>query len=68
MALYNTNINILTFSKTETQLNKFYSFIKHNYNDKYFVENMNKIHKRYMDTNDDFILTNLRMTVSELDI
>ena len=65
---YKTNINILTFSKTETQLNKFYSFIKHHYNDKDFVENMNKIHKRYMETNDDFILTNLRMTVSELDV
>lgn len=62
------NINVLTFTKSETNLNKFYSFIKNNYNDKKLTKTINNLHKKHNEINDDFILTNLRMSVSELDV
>ena len=62
------NINVLTFTKSESNLNKFYSFIKNNYNDKKLTKTIKNLHKKHNEINDDFILTNLRMSVSELDV
>ena len=59
------NTNCINFQKSQTMLNKIFTFIKNKYKDKKLLNALEYIKKLYNDTNDDFMKTTMRMTMFE---